>query len=64
MQIDDDVERINRLLMPLLGSHRLINEWWDSPNHAFGELTPADMWEINRKRVFEYVQSQYRGDYL
>lgn len=64
MNIDDDVERMNRLLMPLLGNMRLVNLWWDSPNHAFGELTPADVWEIDRKRVFEYIRKQYRGDYL
>lgn len=64
MNIDDDVERMNRLLMPLLGNMRLVNLWWDTPNHGFGELTPADVWEIDRKRVFEYIRGQYNGDFL
>jgi hypothetical protein len=34
VNIDDDVEKINRLLIPLLGNQRLVNLWWDTPNYA------------------------------
>ena len=50
--------------MPLLGNQRLVNLWWDTPNHAFDMKTPADVWEYDRKQVFEYIRRQYSGDYL
>lgn len=55
---------MNRLLMPLLGNQRLVNLWWDTPNHSFDMQTPADVWEYDRKQVFEYIRRQYSGDYL
>jgi hypothetical protein len=64
VRIDDEVERMNRLLMPLLGNQRLVNLWWDTPNDAFDMKTPADVWEYDQKQVFEYIRRQYSGDYL
>ena len=63
MKIDDDVEKINRLLVPLLGNLLLVNLWWNTPNYSFDMQTPEDVWEYDRKRVFEYIRSQYSGDY-
>jgi hypothetical protein len=64
VRIDDEVERMNRLLMPLLGNQRLVNLWWDTPNHSFDMKTPADVWDYDQKQVFEYIRRQYSGDYL
>lgn len=63
MKIDDQVDRMNRILMPLLGSDHLVNMWWDSRNIAFDMQTPADVWKYDRQRVFEYIRSQYNGGY-
>lgn len=63
MRIDDEVDRINALLLPLLGNQRLVNLWWDTPNYALDMKTPADVWEYDQKRVFEYIRKQYSGDY-
>ena len=63
MRIDDGVDRINALLLPLLGNQQMINLWWDTPNYALDMQTPADVWEYDQKRVFEYIRKQYSGDY-
>ena len=35
------IERLNELLLSLLGSKELADRWWHTPNKAFDMQTPA-----------------------
>ena len=52
--------RINRLLEPLLGSDELVELWWVSPNRAFEQSTPQNIFDNDTKKVLQYVLQQYR----
>jgi hypothetical protein len=41
----------------MLGSDELVNKWWASPNLAFENKTPSEVFEINQKDVIDYVLS-------
>jgi hypothetical protein len=56
-------DKYNRILHALLGSDELVKKWWSSPNRAFGELTPSEMWDRDRDRVKNYLLAQLSGDY-
>lgn len=53
-------ERLNRLLMALLGSDELVEKWWLSPNRAFGYVTPEVAWDIDSRRVTNYILEQFQ----
>jgi hypothetical protein len=51
---------INRYLHAMLGRVDMIDLWWDSPNKAFNDKTPNDVYLADaegRKRVYQYVMS-------
>jgi hypothetical protein len=56
-------EKYNRILHALLGSDELVKKWWSSPNKAFGELTPNEMWDRDKDRVKNYLLAQLSGEY-
>ena len=35
---------LDELLLSMLGSHELVQQWWASPNRAFGGDTPQQWW--------------------
>ena len=57
------VPRLNLVLLSLLGSHELVNQWWKSNNKAFDNETPENMFAKQPERVINYVKSQLSGDY-
>jgi uncharacterized protein (DUF2384 family) len=52
--------KINIILKSLFGSDELVERWWNSPNKAFDEEIPDDLWHTSegRKRVYTYVLNQ------
>ena len=56
-------DKYNRILYALLGSNELVQKWWSSPNRAFGDITPIEMWDRDKDRVKNYLLAQLNGDY-
>ncbi|NDB15145.1 MAG: DUF2384 domain-containing protein, partial [Betaproteobacteria bacterium] len=40
----------NQILKALLGDDELVKKWWISPNRAFDEQTPEDLWNTSKGR--------------
>ena len=59
-----DTDKYNRILYALLGSEELVQKWWESPNKAFDEMTPIEMWNRDKTRVKNYLLAQLSGEYL
>jgi len=38
-------DSMNSVLLVLLGSRTLVQQWWKAPNKAFGGKTPIAMWK-------------------
>lgn len=58
-----DTDKYDRILHALLGSNELVQKWWESPNKAFGDITPIEMWDRDKDRVKNYLLAQLNGDY-
>lgn len=56
-------DKYNRILHALLGSNELVQKWWSSPNKAFDDITPIEMWDRDKDRVKNYLLAQLNGDY-
>ena len=56
-------DKYNRILYALLGSNELVQKWWSSPNKAFDDMTPNEMWDRDKDRVKNYLLAQLNGDY-
>jgi hypothetical protein len=54
-----DKDRLNNLLKALLGSDELVAKWWDSPNKAFREFTPQEMFDEAPSIVINYILNQF-----
>lgn len=48
------LDKINVILLSLLGSKDLVNKWWSSPNKHFKGQTPS---QVNLPDVYKYVSS-------
>ena len=59
-----DTDKYDRILYALLGSNELVQKWWESPNKAFGDITPIEMWDRDKDRVKNYLLAQLSGEYL
>lgn len=49
---------LNKYLYALLGRQELVDQWWESPNRAFGGRTPNEVYwagEEGRKQVAKYI---------
>jgi hypothetical protein len=54
--MDSDKKRkLNIMLFTMLGSDDLVNRWWESPNLAFENKTPNQVYEENQRQVIDYV---------
>jgi hypothetical protein len=51
-------EKINGILMALLGGRSLVNRWWNNPNKAFDMKTPFNVYIDDPEKVGEYVLDQ------
>jgi hypothetical protein len=56
-------EKYNVILYSLLGSDELVRKWWASPNRAFGDISPIEMWDRDKDRVKKYLLAQLSGEY-
>jgi len=50
-------DNLSVMLLAMLGSEDLSQKWWGSPNKAFDDLRPYDMYAIDPQRVYNYVFS-------
>ena len=57
-------DKYDRILYSLLGSQELVQKWWASPNRAFGDISPIEMWNRDKDRVKKYLLAQLSGEYL
>ena len=54
---DKTKRKLNVCLFAMLGNDDLVNRWWESPNLAFENKTPNEMYEENEQQVIDYVLS-------
>lgn len=54
MSPDQIYTQCNEILVRQLGE-RLAAQWWGSPNHAFGDKTPAQLFYDAPVSVAEYI---------
>jgi len=59
-----DTDKYDRILYALLGSNELVQKWWSSPNRAFDDISPIEMWNRDKDRVKKYLLAQLNGEYL
>lgn len=59
-----DTDKYDRILYALLGSNELVQKWWASPNRAFDDISPIEMWDRDKDRVKKYLLAQLSGEYL
>lgn len=52
-------ERLDRLLMSLLGDEDLVKRWWISPNLAFNGEHPEKVFDNDPPKVIEYILKQF-----
>lgn len=52
------IEKLNRVLLSLLGSNDLVNRWWASPNKAFNNQKPRDVYIDSPETVSKYIFDQ------
>lgn len=55
---------LNKILYKLLHNQQLVDKWWESPNRAFGDMTPEDVYQSGpegRKKVKDYLM--FHQDY-
>jgi hypothetical protein len=54
---DKTKRKLNVCLFTMLGNDDLVNRWWESPNLAFENKTPNEVYEENEQQVIDYVLS-------
>jgi hypothetical protein len=54
---DKTRRKLNVCLFAMLGNDDLVNRWWESPNLAFENKTPNEVYEENEQQVIDYVLS-------
>lgn len=58
-------ERCDLILASLFPKQQdLIEKWWTSPNKAFGEITPEQMFAEDEQAVVKYLYAQISDDYF
>jgi hypothetical protein len=53
-------EQIDKALLALLGTEKLVSEWWVKPNKAFGDKTPKEAYDRDRDVVKAYMIKQMK----
>lgn len=58
-------ERCDLILASLFPNQQdLIEKWWTSPNKAFGDVTPEQIFAEDEQVVVKYLYAQISGDYF
>jgi hypothetical protein len=52
-------ERLDRLLLALVGTKELVERWWKSPNRAFYNQPPEVVFEESPCLVINYILNQF-----
>ena len=56
------MNNLNAILLQLLGSRELVERWWASPNKAFDDAIPDDIFHSERRgEVIKYILQHYEG---
>lgn len=53
-----DIDKLNRILLALLGKEEYVNQWWSSKNKAFDMRTPLDVYIDDPYKVSKYIIDQ------
>jgi uncharacterized protein (DUF2384 family) len=62
--MDEFEIKINQILLSLLGSQELVQKWWSSPNKAFDNEIPDDLYHSDMHNVVvKYILAMSAGDY-
>lgn len=54
--------KLNSLLIPLIGAEN-VELWWCSNNRAFDNIPPIHFVRTDFNKVYEYLVTQYAGNY-
>ena len=55
---------LDNILLDMLGSRELVERWWATPNKAFDDQIPDDLFHsAERNQVVKYILSHAGGDY-
>jgi hypothetical protein len=57
-------QQCDNILLALLGSQELVDNWWRGNNKAFDNNAPISIYEKNPMRIKEYLFAQVGGEYL
>lgn len=52
-------ERLDRLLLSLLGDEKTVEKWWNSPNGAFDYQMPIKVFDNDPNKVINYILTQF-----
>lgn len=50
--------KMDKFLFALLGSDKLVEAWWASPNKAFELKTPEEVFDLDPDKVINYILTQ------
>ena len=50
------------LLIAMLGTTELVDQWWKSPNKAFNNNTPEVAYYVEPKEVLSYLMRMSEGE--
>ena len=56
-----DLEEMNKLVIELTGNPSQAKVWWNSPNKAFGDKIPMEVWRTNPEHVHTYLTGVFFG---
>ena len=59
-------QTLNNLLYTILGSNDLVERWWHSPNQAFDNMMPKDVYYQDpqgRQEISDYISAYADGAY-
>lgn len=50
---------LDEVLLNILGSKDLVDEWWRTPNKDFELKTPLEIWGLQPEKVARHVMNTY-----
>jgi len=50
-------QELDGLLFAIMGSITLVKKWWNSPNEAFDQQKPIDVYKETPEKVEQYILS-------
>lgn len=56
-------EELDKHLFALVGSDKLVKQWWITPNRNWRGREPQEIWNRDPKQVWDYVMRFCYGDY-